>query len=154
MIHLEILTSSDPLAIGLYEFEFNHVHIGRSKKNDLIFLDREFPLQYMTIEIIQDKHGPGLVVRSLTRTPFFFVNGKKISGVLKVRPSDVISFGENKIKIHGFALTTNETDLSEAFQGFEANAKELRFALDFIEEMLVEIEEKAEKEKDKKDQHV
>lgn len=142
MIHLEILTSSDPLAVGLYEFEFNHIHIGRSKKNDLIFLDRELPLQYMTIQIIQDKNGPGLIVKSLTRAPFFFVNGKKISGVLKIRPNDVIAFGENKIKIHAFAQTNDETDLSEAFKGFAANASELRFALDFIEEVLIEVEEK------------
>ncbi|TDP53801.1 hypothetical protein C8D79_1077 [Bacteriovorax stolpii] len=144
MLHLEILSSSDPLAVGLYEFEFNRVHIGRSKKNDLIFLDSELPLQYMTIQIIQDKHGPGLVVKSLTRSPFFFVNGKKISGALKIRPNDVIAFGENKIKIHAFAPTTDETDLSEAFKGFAANASELRFALDFIEEVLIEVEEKTQ----------
>ena len=142
MLHLEILSSSDPLAVGLYEFEFNRLHIGRSKKNDLIFVDRELPLQYMVIEIIQEKTGPGLVVRSLTRIPFFFVNGKKISGTLKIRPNDVIAFGENKIKILSFSPTPDDTDLSEAFRGFESQAKELRFALDFIEEVLIELEEK------------
>lgn len=142
MIHLEILSSSDPLALGLYEFEFDHLHIGRSKKNDLIFLDKELPLNYMLIQIIDDISGSHLVVRSLTRAPFFFVNGKKVSGTLKIRPKDVIAFGENKIKIQNFNKTRKESDLSEAFSAFEKNGKELKFALNFIEEVLIELEEK------------
>lgn len=142
MIHLEILSSSDPLAIGLYEFEFNHVHIGRSKKNDLIFQDKELPLKYMLLKIVEDNSGINLMVKSLVRQPFFFINGKKISGALKIRPNDVIAFGENKIKILGFKKTEDQTDLSEAFITFEKKAPELRFALNFIEEVLVELEEK------------
>ncbi|MBC7712844.1 MAG: hypothetical protein H7177_05870 [Rhizobacter sp.] len=142
MIHIEILSSSDPLAIGLYEFEYDHLLIGRSKKNDLIFLDRELPLNYMTLEVGADHKAPYLVVRSLTRAPFFFINGKKISGVLKVRIGDVIAFGENKIKIISFQKTREESDLSEAFSAFAKNAPELKFALEFIEEVLVESEEK------------
>lgn len=144
MIHLEILSSSDPLAVGLYEFEFDHIHVGRSKKNDLIFLDRELPANYLTLQIIMEKNGPALVVRSLVRSPFFFVNGKKISGALKIRANDVIAFGENKFKILAFAKTEKETDLGAAFQGFEANASDLRFSLDFIEEVLIELEEKGQ----------
>ena len=144
MIHVEILTSTDPLAIGLYEFEYDHLLIGRSKKNDLIFLDRELPLNYMMMQIGEDHNGQYLVVRSLTRAPFFFINGKKISGVLKIRIGDVIAFGENTIKIIDFQKTKEETDLSEAYAKFEKNAPELRFALDFIEEVLIDLEEKGQ----------
>lgn len=140
MIHLEILTSSDSLAIGLYEFEYDHVHIGRSKKNDLIFLEKELPYRFINLEIIQDFEGIHLVARSLTRTPFFFINGKKISGVIKVRINDVIAFGENKIKILNFKRTQETEDLSQYFSDFAKNAKELRFALDFIEEVLLDHE--------------
>lgn len=143
MIHVEILTSSDQLAVGLYEFEYDHLLIGRSKKNDLIFLDRELPLNYMMLQVAEDHHAPYLVVRSLTRSPFFFINGKKISGTLKIRVGDVIAFGENKIKIIDFKKTKEETDLSEAYAKFEKNAPELRFALDFIEEVLIDLEEKS-----------
>ena len=140
MIHLEILTSSDSLAIGLYEFEYDHVHIGRSKKNDLIFLEKELPHHFINLEIIQDLEGIHLVARSLTRTPFFFINGKKISGVIKIRINDVIAFGENKIKILNFKKTQEADDLSHPFNDFAKNAKELSFALDFIEEVLLDNE--------------
>lgn len=144
MIHLEILSSSDSLAVGLYEFEFNHIHLGRSKKNDLIFKDKELPLKYMMLKIVEDNSGTNLMVKSLIRQPYFFVNGKKISGALKIRPNDVIAFGENKIKILAFKKTEDQTDLSEAFKNFEQNASELRFALNFIEEVLIELEEKGQ----------
>lgn len=144
MIHIEILSSSDPLAIGLYEFEYDHLLIGRSKKNDLIFLDRELPLKYMKLEVIEDNHGHYLAVRSLTSSPYFFINGKKVSGALKIRTGDVIAFGENKIQIINFQKTKIETDLSEAYVNFEKNAPELRFALDFIEEVLIDLENKGQ----------
>lgn len=140
MIHIEILSSSDPLAIGLYEFEFDHIHIGRSKKNDLIFLEKILPLNFMNLEILQDSDGTHLVARSLTRSPFFFINGKKVSGLLKVRINDVIAFGENQIKILDFSRTHEADDLSQAFNDFAKNGSEVRFALDFIEEVLLDHE--------------
>lgn len=143
MIHIEILSSSDSLALGLYEFEYDQLSIGRSKKNDLIFLDRELPLHYMSLQVAEDQSATYLVVRSLVRSPFFFINGKKVSGALKIRTGDVIAFGENKIKILHFKKTKEETDLSEAYAKFEKNAPELRFALEFIEEVLMDLEEKA-----------
>lgn len=142
MIHLEILSSSDPLAIGLYEFEYDYILMGRSKKNDLIFKDRELPLRYITLEIVEDRAGTHLMVRNLIRIPYFFVNGKKISGSLKLRINDIIAFGENKIKILSFKKTKADEDLAPAYANFAANASELRFALDFIEEVLIESEEK------------
>ena len=140
MIHLEILTSLDSLAIGLYEFEYDHIRIGRSKKNDLIFVEKELPLSFMNIEIVEDSKGIHLVARSLTPTPFFFINGKKISGVIKVRKNDIIDFGKNKIKILNFKKTHIADDLSLAYDNFEKNAKELEFALNFIEEVLLDQE--------------
>lgn len=141
MIHLEILSSSDPLAVGLYEFEYDHVHLGRSKKNDLIFLDKALPLNFMVLEIIQDSQGTHLVAKSKSPTPFFFINGKKVSGLIKVRHSDVIAFGDNQIKILNFQRTHEEQDLSQAFTDFAKNSNELRFALDFIEEVLMDNEQ-------------
>lgn len=140
MIHLEILSSSDSLAIGLYEFEYDHVHIGRSKKNDLIFLEKELPPSFMNLEIIEDSKGAHLVARSLTSSPFFFINGKKISGVIKIRHNDIIAFGENQIKILNFKKTHEAEDLTQAFNDFAVNAPEVRFALDFIEEVLLDHE--------------
>ena len=142
MIHVEILASSDPLALGLYEFEYDYILIGRSKKNDLIFKDKELPLRYMNFEIVEDVTGLHLMVRSLIQTPFFFINGKKISGSLKLRINDEVSFGENTIKVLDFKKTKTVDDLGPAYSDFAAQAKDLRFALDFIEEVLIESEEK------------
>ena len=140
MIHLEILRSLDSLAIGLYEFEYDHIHIGRSKKNDLIFIEKELPVNFMILEIINDDKGMHLVARSLTQTPYFFINGKKISGVIKIRPNDIIAFGKNKIKILNFKKTHVIDDLSLVYDNFDKNAKELEFALDFIGEVLLDYE--------------
>ncbi|MGZ3808663.1 MAG: FHA domain-containing protein, partial [Bacteriovorax sp.] len=87
MIYLEVIKSRDPLALGLYEYQFDQVTIGRSKKNDLIFLDQELPFHYLKIAFVQGH----LVVQSLVREPFFFVNKKKISGTLKLKPDDIIA---------------------------------------------------------------
>ncbi len=144
MIHIEILTSNDPLAIGLYEYEYDSISIGRSKKNDLIFLDHELPLSYLSLQVNDDQKSSYLVIRSLTPTPFFFINEKKISGVLKIRIGDIIAFGENKIKIINFKKTREETDLNDDYNKFSKEAPELRFALDFIEEVLIDLEEKGQ----------
>lgn len=136
MIHLEVTKSSDPLALGIYEYDFDTISIGRSKKNDLIFLDQELPLHYLDIKIVQGQ----LVVQSLVRSPFFFVNGKKISGTLKLKPNDTIAFGGNQIRIINSALTNLSADFSSAYDVFNKKSPELKFALEFIEEILLDLE--------------
>lgn len=136
MIHLEIIKSSEPWALGIYEFEFDHISIGRSKKNDLIFLDPLIPLNYLVIKILQGQ----LVVQSLLRSPFFFVNEKKVSGILKIKPDDIISFGDNHIRIIKSAVTNQSVDFSIAYDDFNNNTPDLKFALDFIEEVLIKLE--------------
>ena len=140
MIHLEILASSDSLALGLYEFEYDYILIGRSKKNDLIFIDKEFPNRYINLEIVEAGSETHLMARSIIHAPYFFVNGKKISGSLKIRINDILAFGENKIKILNFKKTKLTENLGPAYANFATNASELRFALDFIEEILIETE--------------
>jgi hypothetical protein len=136
MIYLEIIKSSDPLAMGLYEYEFDQITIGRSKKSDLIFLESELPLHFLTIKFMHQH----LVIQSLSRSPYFFVNGKKISGMLKLKPQDIIAFGENQIRIIKTSPSLPETDLSSAYKEFNKKSPELRFALDFIEEVLLQLE--------------
>ena len=57
---------------------------------------------------------------------------------------DVIAFGDNKFKIIAYKNTKQETDLSEAYTKFAKEAPELRFALDFIEEVLIDLETKGQ----------
>lgn len=135
MIYLEVEKSSDPTALGLYEFEFDHITIGRSKKNDLIFLEREFPLHFLTVKFVSGQ----LVVQSLNRVPFF-VNGKKVSGSLKLKMNDLISFGENTIRLVKSGVSNESVDFSSAFDEFNKQAPELKFALEFIEQILIDLE--------------
>lgn len=136
MIYLEVIHSRDPLALGLYPFEFDQIAIGRSTKNDLIFLDPELPLRFLSIQF----KGEQLVVQNFARSPFFFVNGKKVSGLLKIKMNDIIAFGENQIRIVDCAVSNKPTDLTSAYDEFNKKAPELRFALDFIEEIIIDLE--------------
>lgn len=136
MIYLEVLKSSDPLALGLYEFEFDHVSIGRSKKNDLIFKDPELPLQFLSFKFLQGQ----LVIQSLSRAPFFFVNGKKVSGTLKIKTGDLVAFGENQIRLLKTGQSNVSVDFSAAYEEFSKAAPELKFSLEFIEQVLIDLE--------------
>lgn len=96
----------------------------------------------MVLQIIEDATGIHLVARSFARSPFFFINGKKISGTLIIHPNDIVAFGDNQIKIKSFKQTKVEEDLGVAFEKFAKNSNDLRFALEFIEEVLIDIENK------------
>lgn len=140
MIHLEIISSQDSMALGLYDFSFDQVFVGRAKKNDLIFEDKELPLDFLHFHIHQDKVGEVLMIKSLTQRPFFFHNGKKVHGSLRLRIGDVISFGKNEIKVIDFKKTQKNDDLQEHYSRFSKEAPELAFILDFIEEKILELE--------------
>lgn len=142
MITLEVIKSSDETALGRYDYDYDNLFIGRSLKNDLIFIDRELPLKYITIKIVDDHGTQTLVVKSLEAEPFFFVNGKKVSGQLKIRPGDLIAFGPNQLKIISFEKTQVDLDLNAAYERFEKSAPELKIALNFIEEVLIDLEGK------------
>lgn len=136
MIYLEVTSSRDPNAIGLYEYEFDQVTMGRSKKSDLIFLDKELPLHYLVIRFL----GGQLVVQSRVKEPYFFVNGKKISGTLKLKSDDTIAFGNNQIRVVKAMATNTSEDFSSAYENFNKQSPEMKFALDFIEEILLDME--------------
>jgi hypothetical protein len=137
MIHIEVSKSSIPEALGLYEFEFDKISIGRSKKTDLIFLDKNLPLEFLVLSFSQNH----LVIKSTTKDPAYYLNGKKVSGSLRLKAGDLISFGEHELKIIKATSTAFDEDLSEAFDKFNQEASELKFALEFIEETLIALEE-------------
>lgn len=137
MIHLEVLKSHDPNALGLYPFEFDKIHIGRSKKNDLIFFEKQLPLQFLTLEIIKGQ----LVVRNNINSLSFYLNGKKVNGLLKLNLGDTLSFGSQEVKVVAFKQVLAEEDLSQDFERFSEKSSELQFALDFIEDVLLKMEE-------------
>ena len=60
--------------------------------------------------------------------------------MLKIKVDDIIAFGEHQIRIVASAVTNQSADFSTAFDDFNKNAPELKFALEFIEEILIELE--------------
>jgi hypothetical protein len=136
MITLEIIQSPDPSEIGTYPYLFDAVYIGKSQKADIQIEDQSFPLKYLTIKCNLEF----LSVHNELDTPFYFVNGKKMSGVRKLKINDIISFASYQIKVLEFKRTFVEEDLSPFFDRFKKEAPELQFLLTFLENKIVELE--------------
>lgn len=135
MIEVEINNCPDPLATGNYKFNFDAIYIGRSKKADLIFSDREVPLLFLTIEIIQNQ----LVIKNHSKSPFYFVNGKKISGGYKLKCGDKINFGKNQITVNAYQTT------EEVFSfdiDLEASDPSVRHYIDILQQKINALEKK------------
>ncbi len=133
MIEIEILSSSDPFSKGTYKFEFDSVYIGRSKKSDIIFLDKELPLNYITIEIYQGQ----LVIKNYPKSPFYFINGKKISGGFKLKIGDQINFGKHVLKIISFESTESSLDFNLDIEFSDVSVKPL---VDLLNKKLEKLE--------------
>lgn len=137
MIKIEITQSSDSLAIGLYDYLYDQIFIGRSKKCDLIFLEKEFPLRYLTITANEN----ALIIQSEAGAPPYFINGKKTSGAFKLKKNDLVVFGNHHLKILDFKKTNFPIDLSPFYEKTPNASPEVKDALLFLEEKLIELEE-------------
>lgn len=139
MINIEILDSSSPSSIGNYPFEFDVVYIGKSKKADIIFNDSEIPNKFLTIRFFQHQ----LIIENEKDSPFYFVNGKKMSGARKLKIGDIIQFGKHKLKIIDALLNppkSKNDDLHLYYDSFNKESADLKFLLDFLEEEIIKLE--------------
>lgn len=137
MIKFEITQSSDTLALGLYEYLFDQVFIGRSKKCDLIFIEKEFPLRYLTITANEN----ALIIQSDAGAPPYFINGKKTNGAFKLKKNDLVILGSHQLKILDFKKTNLPTDLSPFYEKVPNASEKVKEALSFLEEKLIDLEE-------------
>lgn len=140
MIKIEIVSSNDRDLIGVYNYQFNDIYIGRSKKADLIFHDAEMPLKFLTLKFIKNT----FIIQNEPSAPFYFVNGKKMSGARKLKVNDVIQFGTHKLIIHDFSEELNEdnpsNDLSVLYERYNNEVPDEKFILEFLEEKILELE--------------
>jgi hypothetical protein len=136
MIKLEFISSPDQTIIGEYDYLFDEVYIGRSKKCDLIFLESEFPLIFLTL-IVNESF---LVVQSAPNSPSFFVNSKKISGICKLKLNDEIRFGNHIFRIINFKKSNSKTDLTAFYENIPNTPAKVQDILSTLEEMIL-IEE-------------
>jgi pSer/pThr/pTyr-binding forkhead associated (FHA) protein len=139
MIKLNIIKSDIDEAIGEYDYQFDEVFIGRSKKCDIILPDKEIPLKYLSLTFKKSN----LVIINAENSPFYFVNGKKMSGLRKLKVGDRINFGPHEILIVDFFLSEKEDqidDLTPYLDEMNKTRPELKFLLDFLESEILKLE--------------
>lgn len=136
MLKVEIIQSSDPLAIGVYNYQFDQIFIGRSKKNDLVFLEQDFPAKFITITVTETS----LIGQNHPEGPSFFINGKKTNGIAKLKTNDIVRFGSHQLKILDFKKTVDPIDLSPFYEKVSEASMEVREALTILEGQLIKYE--------------
>lgn len=134
MIHLNVLTSIDPNAPGLYEFEYDVLSIGRSIKNDLILNEENVAkcALYLSIE------NNTLFIQTLSNSIFCLVNGKKISGKKRLDIGDKVEIGKSKIEIIQFKKTNDDLNFGMLYENFLKKFPDHKYILEALD---VEIEE-------------
>lgn len=137
MIRLEVIDSPETLAIGTYNYLYDQVFIGRSKKNDLIFLEKDIPPKFLTITATDNS----LVIHSEPSSPPYFINGKKTTAAFKLKKNDVISVNSHSIKILDFKRTHEPLDLTPFYEKMPDLNPEIKETLSYLEEKLLELEE-------------
>lgn len=97
MIKLECLQATDSNAVGFYEFGQNIIYLGR-KNTDIILQDYSWPENAMFFEVVDDH----FYVHPQKDLEFYLVNGKRCTGVKKVKKNEIITIGSAKFKIIDF----------------------------------------------------
>lgn len=136
MIHLNILTSIDQNAPGLYEFEYDVLSIGRSLKNDLILIDEEIPKH--AVFLVIEKNS--LFVQTISPSFFCLVNGKKLAGKKRLVLGDKLVLGRSTIEIKSFAKTASEFNFAELYQEFMKKYPQHKYILEALDSEIEELE--------------
>ncbi len=136
MIKLEIFKSNDPLALGIYDYLFDQIYIGRSKNCDLIFQDTDLPLYHLQLSMVD----LNLTVQNNLPDIFYYINSKKTSGLSILKKNDILSFGFHHLKILNFEKTLKPTDLTIYFEKKDSLPPTVLSALSYIEEKLLDFE--------------
>ena len=100
MIQIECLNSPDINALGIYEYQQNMIYVGR-KNTDLLLQDLSWPADAMMFEVVEDQ----FYIHPQKDLSFFLVNGKRSTGVKKIKRQDIITIGETQIKLIDFLST-------------------------------------------------
>ena len=95
MIRVEVTKSPSPDELGIYQFQFDEIIIGATLSNDIILTNQSIKDERIRIFI----DGKDLILQTTIINQFIVLNNKKMSGRLKLKPNDLIRFGECEIKI-------------------------------------------------------
>lgn len=95
MIKLEVIKSPSPDEIGIYKFQFDEITIGAILSNDIILTNQA--IKDERLKIYYD--GNDLILQTTVINQYIVLNNKKMSGRLKLKPNDIIRFGECELKV-------------------------------------------------------
>ena len=95
MIKLSIVKSPDREVLGHYETQKINITIGSSCRNDLVISDSEIISSHLRLKLTSQ----GLLVKNINRVPYFFSNGKKVSGEKLHVKGDSFLLGQTKVEI-------------------------------------------------------
>jgi hypothetical protein len=104
MIKIHCLETSDTNALGVYEYGQNMIYLGR-KNTDFILNDLTWPENAMFFEVIEDQ----FYVHPQKSLEYFLINGKRCTGVKKIKRQDSITIGQTKIKLLDFSNSSFPT---------------------------------------------
>lgn len=104
MIKIQCLESPDNNAIGTYEYGQNMIYLGR-KNTDFILNDLSLPENAMFFEIIEKN----FYIHPQKSLDYFLVNGKRCTGVKKIKREDTVTVGATKIKLIDFSASIYST---------------------------------------------
>ena len=104
MIKIQCLESPDNNAIGTYEYGQNMIYLGR-KNTDFILNDLSLPENAMFFEIIENN----FYIHPQKSLDYFLVNGKRCTGVKKIKREDTVTVGATKIKLIDFSVSIYST---------------------------------------------
>jgi len=135
IIKIKLDHSQNTLQNGIYEFHFDKVYIGSSLKSDLILSNPNTPALALIITQIKND----LIALSVPKDFYYLINEKKMSGLRKLNINDKLKLGEVEITILDFTFT-QEPELHYFYEEFKKNYPDLQFALDYIEEKIIQLE--------------
>lgn len=107
MIKLKMITHPDPLAIGIMDFYFNTITIGKNKKNNLIFKSEQIAPVHLILDtfFINNEHHASL--ETVNEELFFFVNDKKFFGKKILKINDIVKIDQFSFQILGYEYDTS-----------------------------------------------
>ncbi|GEM_PF-1233013 len=104
MIKIECLKTPDTNALGLFEYGQNMIYLGR-KETDFMLQDLSWPQNAMFFEVVEDK----FYIHPQKSLDFFLINGKRCTGVKKIKRNEIITIGETEIKLIDYSFSIFES---------------------------------------------
>ena len=137
MIEFQVLNSPDKDAVGTFLFFFEKFTLGRDSKSQFTIDDKQICPAALSFECVES----GLFLNNKNQE-YFWINGKKVSGKILMKPGDILSLGATEIKLLNYSYqdVLKAFNLYDKVEETEAAHPELEPVLRAIEDELLYLE--------------